>query len=112
MTGCLRCGECCRWLPLSIAGMNHEYLHYLRIRGLKEEQGFILIPNICQHLIEESRVVAFDEDKNETVDEPIYACDIYYDPDRPNVCQRYHGQSRIFTAKIYIPPGCGFRKDQ
>ena len=47
---CSRCGECCRVLPLPISGMSPEILAYYRCRGLKEDQGFILVPHDCQHL--------------------------------------------------------------
>jgi hypothetical protein len=92
--------------------MHPSYLHYLRTRGLKEEQGFILIPHDCQHLTEESRVVGFDEDSGNTIDESYYSCTIHESPDRPHVCSAFHGQKRIGNALIYIPPGCTMRRKE
>ena len=106
MTGeCSRCSECCRVLPLSIHNMHPAYLHYLRTRGVEEDQGFILIPHDCQHLIKNvkwgSGGSAFE-----------YACDIHESPDRPEVCRKYHGQKRIGNAQIYIPPSCTMRNKE
>ena len=102
MTGdCDRCGECCRYLPLLISRLDPPYLNYLRCRGLKEEQGFILIPHDCQHL-------GFKTDGRTKK----YFCDIHESPDRPAICQKFHGQKRIGNAMIYIPPGCTMRKKE
>ena len=111
---CNRCSECCRVLPLFTQHMHPDFRKYLLTRGLTEdkEQGCILIPHVCQHLIEESRVKAYDEIKKETIDEPVYACDIYYDPERPELCKKFHGQKLMKNARIYVPPGCVFAKER
>lgn len=109
---CKRCGECCRVIPLSTAAMSPGDRAYLLNRGLKEDQGYILIPNVCQHLILEMQVMSDSDPEDPELNRNIYACDIYYDPKRPQVCQKFHGQKRIGMATIYVPPGCGFRKDR
>jgi hypothetical protein len=103
---CKRCGVCCRVIPLSTAHMSPEYRAYLLNRGLKEDQGFILIPHDCQHLQFTPENCFMPDLGGE------WFCDIYYDPARPKVCQKFHGQKRIGSAIIYIPPGCGYRKDK
>ena len=98
---CKRCSACCRVLPLSPIGMSPDHLKYLRTHGLKEDQGFILVPHDCQHL-------GFDT--NGITKE--YSCDIHDSPDRPAVCRKFHGQKRIGRAILYVPPGCGFREEE
>ena len=115
MTGeCSRCGECCRYLPLLISRQDPPYLNYLRCRGLKEDQGFILIPHDCQHLFGgvpgSVEIPEVDVDLSSLPFE--YICDIHDSPDRPAICQKFHGQKRIGNAMIYIPPGCTMRKKE
>ena len=140
MTGsCHRCGSCCSSIPLLIKGMSPDYLRYLSTRGLKEDQGFILIPHECQHLkfqtlhhwdpITKAIIIAGPHDKekypteesipdNEWVDgtsthEPMRCvCDIHDSPDRPACCVKYHGQKIIKKMIIYRPPGCGYLEDK
>ena len=110
---CSRCGECCRVLPLPISGMSPEILAYYRCRGLKEDQGFILVPHDCQHLkgpvsiaLHPSQCTDRFSYRNE------YSCDIHDSPDRPRVCQQFHGQRRGSKHVLfYIPPGCSMRRD-
>jgi len=138
MTGeCSRCGECCRYLPLLISRLDPPYLNYLRCRGLKEDQGFILIPHDCQHLqhpisdreivlqnmiaeglttnldfIDKSRNIIARMKKEHPDHATTYSCDIHDSPDRPAICQKFRGQKRIGNAMIYIPPGCTMRKKE
>jgi Fe-S-cluster containining protein len=93
MTGDCNCAtaECCRTIPLLIQNMTKEYRAYLRTRGLQEDQGFILIPHNCQHLMNNK-------------------CAIHDSPDRPKVCRIFHGQKRIGMMKIYVPPECGYQR--
>ena len=118
MTGeCSRCGECCRYLPLLISRLDPPYLNYLRCRGLKEDQGFILIPHDCQHLksVYPRKIKLGMNAILEVLEEgepQIYLCDIHDSPDRPAICQKFHGQKRIGNAMIYIPPGCTMRKKE
>ena len=109
---CSKCGACCRVLPLLISNMTPEYLAYLRERGLQEDQGFILVPQDCRHLkrdlgpygwVPEEGIVALPEK---------YSCDIHDSPDRPRLCQVFHGQRRGSKHILfYIPPGCSMRND-
>ena len=102
MSDCKRCGQCCRVIPLLTKMMSKEYLDYLRTRGLKEDQGFILIPHDCQHLYLHSMLTG----------SASYACDIHSYPDRPRICQLYHGQKKgAHGALFYVPPGCAFSKE-
>jgi len=99
---CSRCGRCCSYLPLFTQHMHPKYREYLLNRGLVEDkqQGCILIPHVCQHL-------GFKTD-GKTKE---YFCDINDDPDRPEVCRKFHGQRIIKGSRVYIPLGCSFRED-
>ena len=100
---CSRCGACCRVIPLSISHMSPEMLAYYRCRGLKEDQGFILIPHDCQHLKGHKQFAGITT---------IPTCDIHDSPDRPRVCQIFKGQRRGSKHVLfYIPPGCTMRRD-
>lgn len=102
MSDCKRCGQCCRVIPLLTRAMSKEYLDYLRTRGLKEDQGFILIPHDCQHL-------SYYPDPSGT--QPHHSCDIHNSPDRPRICQIFKGQKKgTHGTRFYVPPGCAFRK--
>jgi hypothetical protein len=94
-------------IPVKLCSKHHQ--HYLRTHGLKEEQGFFLIPHDCQHL-------KFDEDvdwigmhkaSGHTVMFPS-SCDIHDDPTRPANCRIWTGQKTIKGERIYIPPGCSY----
>ena len=105
---CSRCSACCSVLPLFTQHMHPEYRKYLLTRGLKEdkEQGCILIPHVCQHL--KMRGYDFGRTLNESME---YSCDIHNDPERPEVCRKFHGQKIIKNARIYVPPGCSYNKE-
>jgi hypothetical protein len=92
--------------------MHPEFRKYLLTRGLQEvkEHGCILIPHVCQHLVQCGQHVFTRSDGKEVI-EPWYGCDIHNDPDRPEVCRKFHGQKMMKGARIYIPPNCAFRKD-
>ena len=114
MTGeCSRCGACCRVLPLPTAAMSSNYLRYLRLRGLKEEQGFILLPHDCQHLIS-SVEVKFENKRLMLIHlgdgKSKYECDIHESPERPMICRKFHGQKRIGRWNVYVPPGCSYNR--
>ena len=40
-----------------------------------------------------------------------YSCDIHDDPNRPAICQKFKGQKIMKNARIYVPPGCSFRRE-
>lgn len=104
---CAQCGECCKWIVLRTDQMTPEYLQYLRCRGLREDQGFILVPHECQHLhIENFKFGGTLEDAMK------HYCDIHDSPDRPRVCKVFHGQRQGSRHwKFYCPPGCAMRGD-
>lgn len=100
---CSHCGACCMVLPLFTQHMHPKYREYLLNRGLKEdkEQGCILIPHVCQHLIMSAGV---------SYEKETYSCAIHDDPRRPYVCQAFHGQKIVKGSRVYIPPGCSYRE--
>ena len=98
-TGCSRCGACCKVLLIPVKLCSKQHQHYLRTHGLKEEQGFFLIPHDCQHLK--------DMSVEETSD-PYFECDIHDDPIRPSICRDWTGQKTIKGQRIYFPPACSF----
>jgi len=109
---CDRCGSCCKVLPLFTQHMHPEFKRYLLTRGLEEdkEQGCILIPHICQHLME----VGVWKEPNGNPVGPFnitYSCDIHNDPERPEICRKYKGQKIMKGARIYVPPSCAFRRE-
>ena len=112
---CNRCGACCKFLVLSTRHMHPDHKKYLLNRGLVEdkEQGFILVPHNCQHLQYE-KIDGSDLNLGSlrpiTQDMIRSKCDIHDDPDRPEVCQKWHGQKILKGARIYVPPGCAFRE--
>jgi hypothetical protein len=111
MTECARCGRCCRVIPLLTKMMSKEYLDYLRTRGLKEDQGFILIPHDCQHLVEIGVWGGICNTDKVGPYTPETRCDIHSYPDRPRTCQIFHGQKKgAHGALFYVPPGCAFSK--
>ena len=104
---CAQCGECCKWIVLRTDQMTPEYLQYLRCRGLREDQGFILVPHDCQHLMSLP-----DPPAGVDAIRPSYRCRIYDSPNRPRLCQVFHGQRRGSKHILfYIPPGCTMRND-
>ena len=108
MTECARCSACCRVIPLSTSTMSPEYRKYLLNRGLKEEQGFILILHDCQHLFKDKEIQVQPPGVCAPVSVPVYACDIHDSPDRAFICRKFTGQKQIGRWKMYIPPGCAF----
>lgn len=107
-TDCSRCGSCCTVLPLATLGMDPEYLKYLRTRGLKEEQGFILIPNVCQHLVDTVEIAGIRETWAGTFCErrTTKCCAIHDSPEFPKMCRIYHGQKQHGRARFYRPESC------
>jgi hypothetical protein len=95
--------------------MHPSYRKYLLERGLKEDQGFILIPHTCQHLKKKypRKITLGGQPFIETIEfekEQVYICAIHDSPDRPEVCRKFHGQKKIGPWSVYVPPGCAFRK--
>lgn len=91
---CSQCGSCCKILNLPVKGLPKQYIHYLRTRGLKEDQGFFIIPHVCQHLTADN------------------LCDIHESKDRPIDCVIFHGQKRARGGMLYyISPGCTMRSN-
>jgi len=90
MTGeCSRCGACCTVIGIGKTGMDKDTLEWMRARGLKEEQGFFIIPHQCQYL---------------TTYHGQFACIIH--DTKPKSCQKFHGQKHRAGKKYYVPPGC------
>ena len=113
-TQCSRCGECCKVLPLSVSGMPPGYRKYLLQRGLKEDQGFILIPHVCQHLHQDMTDWRYDR-KGRLMSFPSvtrYTCAIHDSPERSLVCRKFNGQKRIGPWRVYVPPNCAFNKEK
>lgn len=110
---CKRCSACCQVLPLFTQHMHPKYREYLLNRGLVEDkqQGCILIPHVCQHLKLVEGPNKWDAVKGIIPCKTVYACDIHDDPDRPEVCRKFHGQRMMKGARVYIPHGCSFRED-
>jgi hypothetical protein len=83
------------------AGMAKEQIQNLRIKGVKEAQGFFLLQHRCQHLIKHikwgSGGTAFE-----------YLCDIH--DTKPMTCKRWTGQKRIRNTYYYVPPGCVYNR--
>ena len=103
---CSTCGRCCMVLPIPVMGLSKHQLHYYRIRGLREDQGFFLIPHECQYLSTLSLVGA-----GGVVIQKTYKCDIHESNDRPVQCVTFHGQKRgRGGALYYVPPECTMRK--
>ncbi len=102
MSECRRCANCCRVLVIPVKFCSKHHQHYLRTHGLKEDQGFFLIPHDCQHLQfqPENRFMPDIGGK--------YSCDIHDDATRPANCRVWIGQKTIKGERIYIPPECAF----
>ena len=114
---CQRCGRCCSVLPLFTQHMHPEFKRYLLTRGLSEdkEQGCILIPHVCQHLKlikVNGFTMSFTEGGIQNAYEYQHSCDIHDSPDRPEVCVKFRGQRMIKGSRIYVPPGCSYRKEE
>jgi len=109
MAECQRCGSCCKVIPLSTAGMPPDYRKYLLQRGLKEDQGFILIPHECENLDEELK---YDSAFEGHVKTGRYTCRIHDSPDRSLACRKFTGQKRIGPWRMYVPPNCAYNKKE
>jgi hypothetical protein len=120
---CNRCGSCCMVLPWFTQHMHPEFKKYLLTRGLKEdkEQGCFLIPHVCQHLkmTTEECIQKYSSKTGERLPEEVpftsitgWSCDIHNDPERPEICRKFHGQKLMKNARIYIPPNCVFAKEK
>ncbi len=93
---CSRCGECCRWLPLiSVRECKPHYRHYLRERGLKEDDGYFLADSPCRHL---------RKDKPDESGKTRWGCAIY--EERPETCRDFCGKALSSGKRYYIPEGC------
>ena len=115
MTECARCGECCKVLPMSLSGMPAGYRKYLLQRGLKEDQGFILIPHVCQHLshhMKDGTDINLGRTRVITEDMIMSCCDIHDSPDRSLACRKFTGQKRIGPWRMYVPPNCAYNKKE
>jgi len=89
---CNRCGECCKVIPILLKGIAPETKEWLMARGAKEDtnQGYLLIPHVCQQLIENAGEIT---------------CAIHDTDQYPLACARYHG-----FGHFYKPEGCGYLK--
>jgi hypothetical protein len=93
---CSRCGECCRWLPIVLVRQCKPHqLHYLRERGLKEDDGFFLADSPCRHLREEA------PDGSEV---RKWSCAIY--EKRPATCRDFCGKTLSSGKRYYVPVCC------
>jgi len=70
-------------------------LHYLRERGLKEENGFFLADSPCRHLQKE------ESDGSGVVK---WGCAIY--ETRPATCRDFCGKTLSGGKRYYVPAGC------
>lgn len=95
-SSCTRCGECCRWLPLTLVRQCKPHqLHYLRERGLKEADGFFLADTPCRHLQKE------EQDGTGIV---RWGCAIY--ETRPATCRDFSGKTLSAGKRFYVPACC------
>lgn len=60
LTDCQRCGECCRFVAIRILGpggreinevSDKDFMEWVSARGLKYEDGWLVIPSVCPRLI-------------------------------------------------------------
>ena len=103
---CNRCGRCCQVIPLAVKFMHPDMIKYYLNRGLKIDQGFVLIPHDCQHL---TKIYSATGRESGTL---LHTCTVHDDPNRPKICQRFHGQKQIGPWMMYVPPGCTFVEER
>ncbi len=93
---CSRCGECCRWLPIiPVRQCLPHLVQYLRVRGLREIDGYFIANAPCQHLKEE--VPGEDGVK-------MTSCMIY--ETRPATCRDFCGKALSGGKRYYVPAVC------
>jgi hypothetical protein len=93
---CIRCGECCRWLPLiPVQQCKPHQLQYLRERGLLEDAGYFLADAPCRHLQKE------EPDGNGITH---WVCAIY--ETRPATCRNFCGKTLSGGKRFYVPGKC------
>lgn len=98
-------------------GLAPETAEWLIARGGKVEGKYILLPQVCQHLIfnadingeiksREGKVITGVRLESITLRQ-TFACDIHNLPEYPKLCRQYHGHG----GRFYKPPGCGYLKE-
>lgn len=94
MGECLRCGGCCRVIPVVIKGQAPETIEWLKARGARHDisRQYLLIPHTCEQL-------------REGEESGVTSCALHDTDQYPLVCARYHG-----FGHFYKPPGCGYVK--
>lgn len=107
---CSRCGKCCMVIPIPINTITPECKKYFLERGLKEDQGFILIPHPCRHLHLDKSIGSHQINPVTYVVDYNFICDIHDSPDRPKICRKFNGQKRVGTWVMYVPPECTLKK--
>jgi hypothetical protein len=93
---CSRCGECCRYIAIEKTWLHRDTLDWMMAIGLKEDQGFFLIPYQCAKLIEPPT----SKDK--------HSCAIHNT--KPRICKMFHGQKRSAGQRYWVPPGCTMKE--
>ncbi|NMB78332.1 MAG: hypothetical protein GYA23_04485 [Methanomicrobiales archaeon] len=93
---CSRCGECCRWLPLTyVKQCKPHQLHYLRERGLRESDGYFLADAPCRHL---------KQDPPDGSGITKWGCAIY--DTRPATCRDFCGTTLSGGKRFWVPETC------
>jgi Fe-S-cluster containining protein len=100
---CTSCGACCEVLASPIKGMDKDDIEYLRARGLKEEQGFFLLPHTCAQLGLYKRNVPTEEGR-----EYDRYCIIH--DHKPKTCRNFKGK-KAHAGKLYYVPDCCTMKE-
>ena len=97
---CQRCGECCKYVAIRILGPNEwevteitdkDFTDWVSARGLKYENGWLIIPSVCPHLIYPPHL---DGQKVKAV------CAVHRD--KPMYCATYP------AGETWLPGTCAF----
>lgn len=94
MTECARCGACCEMIVIPLKMLSKRDIEYFRARGLKEEQGFFIVPHRCEQLMTSSSL-------------PRATCLI--NDHKPETCRRFKGKSQSAGVMYYVPERCAMR---
>jgi len=81
-------------IPLKM--LSKRDIEYFRARGLKEEQGFFIIPHRCEQLMTHSS------------NNPYRATCMINDK-KPETCRRFKGKSHSAGVMYYVPSCCAMR---
>lgn len=102
MGDCSHCGECCKWIVFGRLGnFDKKSVQYFLAHGGKVEQGFILIPSICKHLVKSvkwgSGGSAYES-----------LCGIQ--ETKPDICKSYNGKRYENRHYFWVPKNCTMAK--